>query len=172
MNPVLKTLTLPVLAEIETLLARSSSVDEDLWDLLVDDLGLTAEQADAAVTLRPRYTTGIPTNGGCLLLQKLTLVSDAPEAKLPHHKHLNYDQLLDTYRTLLQDRPGQLLKLGTHWAAGLNTQGRLYCTPVDPDGARTMFEVFDFDREAFVEDHWQCETPAQTQSAVLNPEFI
>lgn len=172
MNPVLKTLTLPVLAEIETLLAKSSFVDEDLWDFLVDDLGLTAEQADAAVTLRPRYTTGIPTNGGCLLLQKLTPASDVPEAKIPVSKHLNYDQLLDAYRTLLQHRPGQLLKLGTHWAAGLNTQGRLYCTPVDPNGARTMFEVFDFDREAFLEDHWQCETPAQTQSAVLNPVFI
>jgi hypothetical protein len=172
MNPVFKTLTLPVLAEIETLLAKSSSVDEDLWDLLVDELGLTAEQADAAVTLRPNYTMGIPTNGRCLLLQKLTLTGDALKAKPASQKHLNFDQLLDAYRTLLQDRPGQLLKLGTHWAAGLNTQGRLYCTAVDPNSARTMFEVFDFDREAFVKDHWQCETPEQTQSAVVNPEFI
>lgn len=78
MNPVLKTLTLPVLAEIETLLTRSSSVDEDLWDLLVDYLGLTAEQADAAVTLRPRYTTGIPTNGRCLLLQNSLLRPTLP----------------------------------------------------------------------------------------------
>jgi len=172
MNPVFKTPTLPVLAEIETLLAKSSSVDEDLWDLLVDELGLTAEQADAAVTLRPNYAMGIPTNGRCLLLQKLTLASDAPETKLSLRQHLNYDQLLDAYRTLLQDRPGQLLKLGTYWAAGLNTQGRLYCTPVDQNSARTMFEVFDFDREAFLKDHWQCETPEQTQSAVVNPEFI
>ena len=172
MNPVFNTLTRAILDDIEEQLSNCESVDEDLWDFFVDDLGLTAEQADAALALRAQYQAGIPIDGSCLLLQKLTLSSDIHEKKVPPQRRLNYDQILDAYRMLLQSRPGQRLRLGTHWAAGINTEGRLYCTPICPEDPEDLFEVFDFDREAFVHDHWQCETLAQTHYAIENPEFI
>jgi len=60
MNPIFTNLTPATLANIEDHLANNEvSIDEELWDLFIDDLGLTAEQADAAVALRWQYQRAI-----------------------------------------------------------------------------------------------------------------
>jgi len=56
MNPIFNTLTVATLDNIEDQLANNEvSTNEELWDFFIEELGLTAEQADAAVALHPRY---------------------------------------------------------------------------------------------------------------------
>ena len=56
MNPIFTNLTPKILSDIEDHLTNNQvSTDEELWDLFIEELDLTAEQADAAVELRPKY---------------------------------------------------------------------------------------------------------------------
>lgn len=56
MNSIFRNLTAKTLDNIDDHLANNQvSTDEELWDLFIEDLDLTAEQADAAVELRPQY---------------------------------------------------------------------------------------------------------------------
>ena len=56
MNPIFNHLTAKTLDNIDDHLANNQvSTDEELWDLFIEDLDLTAEQADAAVELRAQY---------------------------------------------------------------------------------------------------------------------
>ncbi|OSN71773.1 hypothetical protein [Pseudomonas syringae] len=56
MNPAFRTLTQRILENIEDQLVNNEEAhDGELWDLMVDELGLDADQADAAVALRPLY---------------------------------------------------------------------------------------------------------------------
>lgn len=173
MNPIFNTLTHATLANIEDQLANNEvSVDEELWDFFVDDLGLTAEQADAAVALRPQYQREIFISGQSPLFQENTVSFDPKGKRLLSSGRLTYDQVINVYKTLLQHCAGQLLKLGCDWAAGINDAGQLYCTNFDINKPGAVFEVFDFDPGAFVDGHWQGETPEQTQAAIENPVYL
>lgn len=56
MNPIFNILTTAVLNNIEDQLANNDvSTNEELWDFFIEELDMTAEQADAAVALRPKY---------------------------------------------------------------------------------------------------------------------
>ncbi|RMO93478.1 hypothetical protein ALQ32_200035 [Pseudomonas syringae pv. tagetis] len=82
--------------------------------------------------------------------------------------------LYETHKATTYPRTdcGYRLKLGAHWAAGLNSEGELYCTHLSPCDKNVMFEVYDFDRDAFVDGRWQYETEEQTRAAIDKPEFI
>ncbi|MEE4178989.1 hypothetical protein [Pseudomonas viridiflava] len=173
MNPVFRTLTQGILENIEDQLVNNEEAhDGELWDLMVDEIGLDADQADAAVALRPLYRGRLYLAGQSPLYQSDSTPFDPLAGKPKAEETLSFDQTLAVYRTLLLGRPGQRLKLGPHWAAGLNALGDLYCTQLDPHDESALFEVFHFDPEAFVNGHWQCETVEQTLSAVATPVFI
>lgn len=56
MNPIFSNLTAAVLNNIDDQLANNEvSTDEELWDFFIEELDMTAEQADAAVALRSQY---------------------------------------------------------------------------------------------------------------------
>ncbi|WP_458737150.1 hypothetical protein [Pseudomonas chlororaphis] len=56
MNPIFKHLTPAILANVDDQLTNNEVSDnEEMRNFFVDELGLTAEQADAAVALRPQY---------------------------------------------------------------------------------------------------------------------
>ncbi|WP_254914032.1 hypothetical protein [Pseudomonas sp. SWRI22] len=56
MNPIFNNLTQEILENIEDQLANNEvSTNEELWDFFVEELEMTAEQADAAVALRHKY---------------------------------------------------------------------------------------------------------------------
>ncbi|MDU8491927.1 hypothetical protein RYA07_26760 [Pseudomonas syringae pv. actinidiae] len=173
MNPVFSNLATAILENVEDQLTNNEEAhDGELWDLFIDELGLTVEQADAAIALRSRYRCEIFIARQSPLYQTNTITFDPKAKKLVAGEALSFDQILEVYRTLLKSRPGQRLKLGPHWAAGLNQEGDLYCTPLPHCDTNAKFEVFDFDRDAFVDGHWQCETQEQTQSAIDTPVFI
>ncbi|WP_439869992.1 hypothetical protein ACTACT_03085 [Pseudomonas syringae] len=173
MNPVFKTLTKAILENVEDQLANNEDADDgELWDFMVEELGLTGEQADAAVALRPLYRCEIYFTGQSPLYQSNSISFDPREKKLVSVEPFSFDQVIAVYRTLLQGRPGYRLKLGSHWAAGLNPEGQLYCTQLDPCDPDAVFEVFEFTRDAWVDGHWQCETQEQTRSAIDTPVFI
>ena len=91
MNPIFNTLTVATLDNIEDQLANNEvSTNEELWDFFIEELGLTAEQADAAIALRPRYLGQIFLIGQSPLYQD-NPVSFDPEAKVfkPHEPELN-----------------------------------------------------------------------------------
>lgn len=173
MNPIFNNISQSTLANVEDQLVNNENAhDGELWDLMIDELGLSADQADLALTLRPLYRCHVFLSGQGPLYQSNFVSFDPHQRKLIATEPLSFDQVLSVYRILLLGRPGQRLKLGTHWAAGLNSEGHLYCTSLDPYGQHTTFEVFDFDRGAFVDGHWQCETIEQTRSAIDTPVFI
>ena len=173
MNPVFKTLTTEILENVEDQLANNEDVqDGELWDFMVDELGLTGEQADAAMALRPLYRCKIYLTGQSPLYQLNSISFDPREKKLVSVEPFSFDQVIAVYRILLQSRPGYRLKLGSHWAAGLNHEGQLYCTQLDPSDPDAVFEVFEFAHDAWVDGHWQCETESETRSAIDTPVFI
>jgi hypothetical protein len=93
MNPIFNTLPPGILDNIEDQLANNEvSTNEELWDFFIEELGLTAEQADAAVALRPQYLGQIFLIGQSPLYQE-NPVSFDPEARVfkPHEPALNLD---------------------------------------------------------------------------------
>lgn len=91
MNPTFNNLTTATLNNIEDQLANNEvSTNEELWDFFIEELGLTAEQADAAIALRPRYLGQIFLIGQSPLYQD-NPVSFDPEAKVfkPHEPERN-----------------------------------------------------------------------------------
>lgn len=56
MRPIFQNLTPETMANVDDQLSNNEvSGNEEMRDFFIDELGLTAEQADAAVALRPRY---------------------------------------------------------------------------------------------------------------------
>lgn len=56
MNPIFENLTPAILANVDDQLTNNEVSDnEEMRSFFIHELGLTAEQADAAVVLRPRY---------------------------------------------------------------------------------------------------------------------
>lgn len=172
MNPLFANLTPLILENIEDQLANNDvSSDEEMFDFLLEELGLSAEQAEAAIALRPQYqVTLFLTGQGPLHLACTVEFSPASKTLAPNGE-LTFDQVLDLYRLLLESRPGKLLKLAFDGAAGIE-DGRLFGTYVDTSRPGTTFEVYDFDRNAFQDGHWLGETPEQTRAAIENPVFI
>lgn len=82
MNPIFNTLKTDILDNLEDQLANNEvSTDEEMWDFFIEELDLTAEQADAAVALRPRYLGQIFLIGQSPLYQ-YNPVSFAPKDKV------------------------------------------------------------------------------------------
>lgn len=77
MNPIFNTLATAILDNVEDQLTNNEvSTDEELWDFFIEELDLTAEQADAAVALRPRYLGHIFLIGQSPLYQDKTVSFD------------------------------------------------------------------------------------------------
>lgn len=77
MNPIFNNLTQEILENIEDQLANNEvSTNEELWDFFVEELEMTAEQADAAVALRPKYLGQIFLTGHSPLFQDETVSFD------------------------------------------------------------------------------------------------
>ncbi|MFJ3119613.1 hypothetical protein ACIPI6_24065 [Pseudomonas protegens] len=91
MNPIFNNLTAKTLDNIDDHLANNQvSTDEELWDLFIEELDLTAEQADAAVALRPQYWVRIFLKGHSPLFQKNAVWFD------PNDKTFKSDDPLTT----------------------------------------------------------------------------
>ncbi|KKY54719.1 hypothetical protein AAY86_00955 [Pseudomonas amygdali pv. tabaci str. ATCC 11528] len=173
MHPLFMNLKKQILDIIEDQLTNNEEApDAEIRNILVDELDLTIEQADAAIAMRPRFRCEIFIAGQSPLYQTNTVTFDPHQKKLVAAEPLSFDQILEIYTMLLKSRPGYRLKLGAHWAAGLNSEGELYCTHLNPCDKNIMFEVYDFDRDAFVNGRWQYETEKQTRAAIENPVFI
>ncbi|SMF20069.1 MULTISPECIES: hypothetical protein [unclassified Pseudomonas] len=77
MNPIFNNLTTAVLDNIEDQLANNEvSTNEELWDFFIEELDITAEQADAAVALRSQYLGQIFMTGHSPLFQNDTVSFD------------------------------------------------------------------------------------------------
>ena len=88
MNPIFNNLTTAVLDNIEDQLANNEvSTNEELWDFFIEDLDMTAEQADAAVALRSQYLGQIFMTGHSPLFQNDTVSFD------PNDKTFKSDSL-------------------------------------------------------------------------------
>jgi len=82
MNPVFSNLTTAVLNNIEDQLANNDvSTNEELWDFFIEELDMTAEQADAAVALRPKYLGQIFLTGHSPLFRTDTVSFDPNDKK-------------------------------------------------------------------------------------------
>jgi hypothetical protein len=74
MNLIFNNLTQQILENIEDQLANNEvSTNEELWDFFVEELEMTAEQADGAVALRPKYLGQIFLTGHSPLFQNETV---------------------------------------------------------------------------------------------------
>lgn len=172
MNPLLSTLATNTLYAIEDQLAKNHDFsDEELFDFLLEELDLSAEQADAVIALRPQYLGRVFLNGNSPLYQDTPVYID-PAAGFTFHGLLTEIQVLDAYRLLLLCRPGKRLNLGAHTCAGLNSKGELYWTPYDPHYPKQVFEVYSFKHRDFIDGHWEGETLEQTAAAIQHPVFI
>jgi hypothetical protein len=172
MNPLFSTLAANTLDAIEDQLANNDEFsDEEMFDFFLEELDLSAEQADTAIALRPQYPGRIFLNGNSPLYQDTPVYID-PAAGLTFHGPLNEIQVLDAYRLLLLCRPGKRLNLGTHTCVGLNSKGELYWTPYDPDHPKRVYEVYSFKHRDFIDGHWEGETLEQTAAAIQHPVFI
>ncbi len=77
MNPIFSNLSAAVLNNIDDQLANNEvSTDEELWDFFIEELDMTAEQADAAVALRSQYLGKIFLTGHSPLFHNDTVSFD------------------------------------------------------------------------------------------------
>jgi len=75
-------LTTAALNNIEDQFANADvSTNEELWDFFIEELDMTAEQADAAVALRPEYLGQIFLTGHSLLFRDDTVSFDPNDKK-------------------------------------------------------------------------------------------
>jgi len=82
MNPIFNNLTQEILENIEDQLANNEvSTNEELWVFFVEELEMTAEQADAPAALRPKYLGDIFLTGHSPLFQDETVSFDPNEKK-------------------------------------------------------------------------------------------
>lgn len=87
MNPIFNNLNTVILDNIEDQLANNEvSTDEEMWDFFIEELDLTAEQADAAVALRPRYMGQIFLVGQSPLYQDNPVSFDPKDKVFKPHK--------------------------------------------------------------------------------------
>ncbi len=87
MNLIFNNLNTVILDNIEDQLANNEvSTDEEMWDFFIEELDLTAEQADAAVALRPRYLGQIFLIGQSPLYQDNTVSFDPKDKVFKPHK--------------------------------------------------------------------------------------
>lgn len=171
MNPLFQSLSAITLDNLEDQLANNEDAsDEELFDFFLEELDLTAEQAEAAIALRPQYMGRLFLNGNSPLYQQTPVHID-PAGGLAFHGLLTAHQILTIYRMLLDSRPGKRLKLNNHECAGLNSDGHLYWTPYNPQPG-ALYEVYSFNQRQFEDGHWQGETLEETTAAILRPEFI
>jgi hypothetical protein len=115
MNPIFNTLATAILDNIEDQLTNNEvSTDEELWDFFIEELDLTAEQADAAVALRPRYQGQIFLIGHSPLYQDKTVSfdpkdkafkPDAPTLSMDHNAFSSEElsDLIDAITNQIQD---------------------------------------------------------------------
>ncbi|OLU25523.1 hypothetical protein BVH03_17905 [Pseudomonas sp. PA15(2017)] len=172
MNPLFKHLSADTLSALENQLTIiDDTSDEELFDFLLEELDLSAEQAEAAIALRPQYMGRLFLNGNSPLYQDTPVYVD-PAAGFIFHGQLTEYQILTIYRMLLASRHGTRLKLNAHECAGLNNDGQLYWTPYNSLQPGTVYEVYGFEHRQFEDGHWQGETLAQTTAAIQHPEFI
>ncbi|QHF43084.1 hypothetical protein PspS35_04540 [Pseudomonas sp. S35] len=93
MNPIFSNLTAAVLNNIDDQLANNEvSTDEELWDFFIEELDMTAEQADAAVALRSQY------------LGKIFLTKHSP---LFHNDTVSFDPNDKTFKSDVELFPKQ-----------------------------------------------------------------
>ncbi|MBW9242776.1 hypothetical protein [Pseudomonas paracarnis] len=77
MNPIFSNLSAAVLNNIDDQLANNEvSTDEELWDFFIEELDMTAEQADAAVAFRSQYLGKIFLTGHSPLFHNDTVSFD------------------------------------------------------------------------------------------------
>lgn len=171
MNPLFQSLPTITLGNLEDQLANNEDAsDEELFDFFLEELDLSAEQAEAAIALRPQYMGQVFLNGNSPLYQETPVYID-PAIGLTFHGLLTEHQILTIYRMLLASRPGKRLKLNDHECVGLNSNGHLYWTPYNPP-PRALYEVFSFNQRQFEDGHWQGETLEQTTAAIQRPKFV
>ncbi|WP_228022228.1 MULTISPECIES: hypothetical protein [Pseudomonas] len=86
MNPIFNNLTTAILDNIEDQLANNEvSTDEEMWDFFIEELDLTAEQADVAVALRPHYLGQIFLVGQSPLFQEKPVSFDPRDKVFKQH---------------------------------------------------------------------------------------
>ncbi len=172
MNPLLHPLSATTLDNIEDQLANNDEAsDEELFDFFLEELDLSAEQAEAAIALRAMYLGRVFLTGHSPLYQDTPVYVD-PAIGISFHGKLTEHQVLDLYQMLLRSHPGKRLKLDDHTCAGLNTVGQLYWTPYDPADPHAVFEVYSFEQREFKGGHWRGEALEQTNAVIQRPVFI
>ena len=172
MNPLFHSLNAITLDNLEDQLANNDEAsDEELFDFFLEELDLSAEQAEAAIALRPQYMGRSFLSGNSPLYQNTPVYVD-PAVGLNFQGQLTEHQVLEIYGMLLASRPGKRLKLNDHECAGLNSEGQLYWTTYDPARPGAVYEVYGFEHRQFEEGHWQGETLEQTAAAMQRPVFI
>lgn len=172
MNPLLHPLSASTLDNIEDQLANSDEAsDEELFDFFLEELDLSAEQAEAAIALRELYMGRTFLRGQSPLFQDTPVYVD-PAFGLSFNGQLAKQQVLDIYLMLLRSHPGKRLRLDDHNCAGLNSAGQLYWAPYDVANPAAIYEVYSFDHRLFTDGHWEGETLEQTSATIQRPVFL
>ena len=85
-----------------------------------------------------------------------------------------YDQILDQYRRLLAERPGEALITGADLVALLDpeTGDLVWTTYVDGPDVVDASTLADFDESAWGVGAWDGETPEQTASFIEQPRYV
>ncbi len=172
MNPLLHSLSATTLDNIEDQLANSDEAsDEELFDFFLEELDLSAEQAEAAIARRGLYMGRTFLSGQSPLYQDTPVYID-PASGLSFNGQLAKQQVLEIYLMLLRSHPGKRLKLDVHNCAGLNSAGQLYWAPYDTANPGAIYEVYSFDHRQFADGHWEGEPPEQTSATIQRPVFL
>ena len=84
-----------------------------------------------------------------------------------------YPELLDLYRSLLIENPGNALDTGSGIAALLDYSGDVYGGLIHSRTGKVDFAcTFDFDRRSFRDGRWEDQSLDETLATVDSPTFI
>lgn len=85
-----------------------------------------------------------------------------------------YDEVLQAYRALLEDKPGKGLKIDGNTVAVM-VGGQLFGAYLNHAGHVDLDDAFDFDRSAWDDDNacWECDDGAlETADSINDPEYV
>lgn len=86
---------------------------------------------------------------------------------------MQFKQVLEVYRQLLESNPGKALLIGAGLVAILEN-GCVVGAAIGLNGAPEVNCAYDFDPRAYhsADGHWDGETPAQLQESINTPVFL
>lgn len=86
---------------------------------------------------------------------------------------MQFEQVMSTYRQLLESNPGKALVIGSD-AVAILENGSVFGAAIGLSGAPEVDCAYDFDPRSYIGDEgrWDGETPSQLQASITTPVFL